>query len=1037
MKTLSRYAPALNHLTLALASTLLLVAYAANATAAEPQHSTNEDSTSAPHDSHHKTTDLDRVVITGSRIPRAGFDTLEPATVVNQQYLDSFGFTNVADALFSQPGFDRGADVRGNQAGFGAGVNFLGRFGLGSNRQLVLVNGRRLVTSNPPTIFGPGGGGTQVDLNVIPTSLIERTETIGVGGAPTYGSDAISGVTNMILKKNYEGAEVKIGYGLTERGDNARYTYSALLGSHFANSRGNLTIALDADDNEGVLGSARRYYRNSYSMQPNPNATAIAQFQPGRDYATDGRVHTTIPFNTSTTDGIPGRVLIRNRRLNNTTLGGLLFPITDRFTRNASGQLLGFGPGQDQFLQFDKQGNLVSYNPGINFGNSSSSGGDGLDLINQAVQVTSQLDRKSVFMLGNYDVTDTITSFFEGSYYSSKALEMTAQSIYNAVGAGIGNVDGSGDQDGTLNFNIDNPFLSEQNRQALRRLGITDFQLSRASRDLVIGNSSTDTRLWRAVAGLNGHFDAGGHLFDWETSINHGEGNFDYYGTGLIQQHFINAINVVRNSAGEIVCNPSAAGTTVDPNCVPLNLFGEGVASAAARNYVTTPTHATAQMKQTVFNANLSGSLIDLPGGKLGFNVGYERRKEEGRFTPDEYQRLGLGRQVPVTGSRGSFTTNEYFAEILAPLVNPEAGLPGLHRLDLTGKLRRVNNTVNGWFTAYTYGLQYEPVQGIQLRGNKTRSFRAPAIVELYTSQQPGYSFISEPCTPADINAGKRPDVRQRNCQAFFGYYSNVDPSTFEEAHQNKLGSVSGNPRLENELAKSWTAGIVFQPDWARGLRMAADWYDIKLSNLITVLSPDDITSGCFDNDTFNTSDVPNANHFCSLITRDPRTGVASSIRREYTNGPYIHFRGWTAEVNYRFDLRHLRWGGLLDLSLNGYFPKNLKYAATLDIPPTESAGTINNSKRQLQWNTRYLTGPWNFGLRANYKSSAVSALTSTVETRDYLGIPSYTSYDANIGYTFDKHSSLNLAVLNVTDKMVAFPYMYDASGRRSTLTVN
>ncbi|ALR08264.2 TonB-dependent receptor domain-containing protein [Xylella fastidiosa] len=1037
MKTFSRYTPTLNHLALALASTLLLIAtYTANATAAESEHSTNEDSKAAPHES--KTTELDRVVITGSRIPRAGFDTLEPATVVNRQYIDSFGFTNVADALFSQPGFDSGASVRGNQAGFGAGVSFLGRFGLGSNRQLTLVNGRRLVTSNPPTVFGPSNGGTQVDLNVIPTSLIERTETIGVGGAPTYGSDAISGVTNIILKKNYEGAEVNIGYGLTERGDNARYNYSALLGSNFANHRGNVTIALDADDNAGVLAEARRYYRNGYSTQTNPNAAAIAQFQPGRQYATDGRVNPTIPFNTSNTDGIPGRVLIRNRRINNMTWGGLLYPSTGRYIRDASQQPRGFGPNQDQFLQFDTHGNLVSYNPGVNFGNSSSSGGDGLDL-NQTTQVTSQLDRKSVFMLGNYDVTDNISSFFEGSYYTSKALELTDQSIYNAAGFGTGNVNGSGDQSGALNFNIDNPFLSEQNRQALRNLGITDFRLSRASRDLVIGNSSTDTRLWRAVAGLNGHFDAGGHPFTWETSLNHGEGNFDYYRTGLIQQHFINAINVTRNSAGEIVCNSSAAGTTVDPNCVPLNLFGEGVASAAARNYVTTPTHAKAQMKQTVFNANLSGSFIDLPGGKLGFNVGYERRREEGRFTPDEYQRLGLGRTVPTTGSHGAFTTNEYFGEILAPLVNPDAHLPGLHRLDLTAKLRRVNNTVNGWFTAYTYGLQYEPFQGLQLRGNKTRSFRVPAIVELYTSQQPSYSSIPEPCTPANITAGNRPELRQRNCEAFFAYYNGVNPGTFQEAPSTQLGSVSGNPTLENELAKSWTAGIVFQPEWAHGLRVAADWYDIKISNVITLLDSGDITSGCFDNETFNRNDVPNANRFCSMITRDPSTGVASSIRKEYTNGPYINFRGWTAEINYRFDLKELRWGGsgILDLGFYGYFPKNLKYTASLDIPAEESVGTIGYSKRQFQWNARYLTGPWNLGVSANYKSAALYSLTNTVETRDYLGIPSYTSYDANIGYTFDKHSSLNLAILNATDKMVAFPYVYDELGRRYMLTFN
>ncbi len=107
------------------------------------------------------------------------------------------------------------------------------------------------------------------------------------------------------------------------------------------------------------------------------------------------------------------------------------------------------------------------------------------------------------------------------------------------------------------------------------------------------------------------------------------------------------------------------------------------------------------------------------------------------------------------------------------------------------------------------------------------------------------------------------------------------------------------------------------------------------------------------------------------MITRDPSTGVASSVRGEYTNGPYINFRGWTAEINYRFDLKELRWGGsgILDLGFYGYFPKNLKHTASQDIPAEESVGTIDNSKRQFQWNARYLTGPWNFGVSANYKA--------------------------------------------------------------------
>ncbi|MCC4600998.1 TonB-dependent receptor domain-containing protein [Xanthomonas melonis] len=1016
---------------------LMAVLTASNAAAQSQTNASQDSAASAPGASATNAKQLDSVKVTGSRIARAGFDTLEPANVVGREYIQGFGFTNVADALFQQPGFDAGASSRGDQAGFGAGVNFLGRFGLGSNRQLTLVDGRRFVTSNPPTVFGPAGGGTQVDLNVIPTILIDQVETIGVGGAPTYGSDAISGVSNIILIKNFEGAEVRMGYGLTDRGDNERFNYSALLGSNFGDGRGNVTIALDADNSQGVLGTARRFLRQSYSVRPNPSARAIAAFQPGRTPANDGRVNPQVGFNTGPNDGIPGRVLIRNRRIADMTWGGLLFPADGDTTRDASGQLRGFGGNEDQFVQFDRNGNLVSYNPGTNFGTSDASGGDGVDLT-ETSQIISDLDRKSVFALGNYDFTDQLTGFFEASFYSATARELVDQNVYNAAGFGIGSVDGSGDQSGALNFNINNPFLSEQNRQVLRSLGTEDFLLSRSSRDLAMNNSGTDTNLWRAVFGLQGAFDAAGRNFTWEASVNHGEGSFDYYNFGLIQQNFINALNVTRNSAGQIVCDSTAAGTTADPACVPLNLFGEGVASPAARSYVTTPTHAQAQMKQTVFNANITGALMDLPGGELRFNAGYERRREEGSFTPSEFERLGRGRSVPIAPASGQFTTNEYFGEILAPLVKTDADIPGLHRLDLTGKLRRVENTVNGWFSAYTYGLQYEPIAGMQLRGNKTRSFRAPSIAELYTSQQPAFYFIPEPCSAAQIGSGPRPAVRARNCQAFFAAYGNVDPASFEEAPSSQLGSVSGNARLQNEQAESWTAGIVLQPEWIKGLRVAADWYDIQITNSVTTLSADDIASGCFDSDTFNANDVPNANSFCSLISRNPQTGVANGIRTSYTNGPYTNFRGWTAEVTYRFDLAAMQWGsGVLDLGFYGYFPKTLESAAAPGVPPDESVGELGASKRQFQWNARYRSNHWDLGLSANYVSGAVYDLLNTVETRDFLSIPSYTSYDANIGYAFDAHASINLAALNVTDKLVAFPSLFDGLGRRYMLTLN
>lgn len=981
-------------------------------------------------------TQLDRVVVTGSRIHRAGFDTLEPAFVVSRETMQAYGHTNLIEGLTSMPGVNASVSYRGGQSSFGAGVNFASRFGLGSNRLLTLVNGRRFVTSTPPTIFGAGGGsGLQVDLNAIPAIMIERIESVGIGGAPTYGSDAIAGVNNIILRDRFEGAEVQLGYGQTTKGDNARQSFAGIFGTSFADGRGNLTLAVDFDTNDGVNALDRDYYRQGYSLQTNPNAAAIARFQPWRTPGNDGRVTPGIPFNTGGSDGIFDAVYIRDRRISSMTWGGLIFPsnvmVTRHYQRNPTGELVGFGP-QNRLWHFDTRGELVEYNPGISYPNGSASGGDGMNL-QETSPLIANLDRRSLYASGVFDFSARTRGFFELSRYAATAYETLDQNVYQAAAFGAANPDGSGAQSGAMLFSASNPFLSEETRRILRENNITSFRLSRSSRDLSMNNAGTRTTLTRIVIGADGHFDAGNRTFDWETSLTHGRGDFDYTGTGLIQQNFINALNVTTDAAGRIVCDSSAPGTTVDPACRPLNLFGEGRASREALDYVSTNTLATAQSRQTVFNASVTGGLFDLAGGELSFAAGVEHRREEGAFKPSQYQRLGQGRAVPIAPAYGKYNTNEYFAEVFAPLVDADAGMPLLRRLDVTAKVRRVDNSTAGWFTAYTYGLQYEPFEGIQLRGNRTQSFRAPAIAELYTSLQPAYFNIPEVCSVANIGGGSNSAVRRRNCAAFFAAYPGVDPATFQAPPTNTLGTRNGNPRLGNEQATSWTAGLVVSPPWLRGLRVAADWYDIEVSDVITALSPTDIVTGCFDNADFNASDVNNANRYCSMISRDPLTGVANGIATEYGNGPVLMFRGWTSEIDYRLDFDRF---GALKLGFYGYFPKQQGQAAGPGIPFVQTVGSISEPKRQFRWTARHQIGNWTAGVAANYVSGSRFSLTATEESREAIWRDSFTTWDANLGYRFGDNTDFNLAVINATNNIGPFPYVVDAIGRRYMATL-
>jgi len=975
-------------------------------------------------------TELDRVQVmaTGTRIPRAGFDTLEPAQVISREYLDENNITNLASAMARTPGFGLGASSSGRQSSYGAGVNFASRFGLGSNRLLALVNGRRFVSSNPPTIFGPDGPGSQVDLNVIPTNLIERVENVSIGGAPTYGSDAISGVTNVILRDRFDGVEVEMGYGLSERGDGQRVNASSLFGTSFAKDRGHFVLSLNYDSQDGVLQSDRRFYRQGYSLQPNPSAKAIARYQPGRVAASDGRLDTGIPFNDGNSDGVPGSVYIRDHNVLGMTWGGMALPVAANSAADASGRLRGFGGSADTYLQFDGRGQLVPYAPGSNFGTGNASGGDGIRLW-EVGQIVSDLDRKTAYLTGHFDFTDQVRGFWEASSYSARARELTAQSIYNAVGFGRAGLDGGGDQSGMLRIPVTHPLLTEQARQTLQGLGANEFLLSRASRDLVTGNSGSDSNVWRVVGGLEGYFAIGNRSFNWEASGVYGRGDFIYSGRSLVQQNFINALNVSRNADGRVVCDGSAPGAKVDPACVPLDLFGEGRASREALAYVTTPTRSSSTLEQTVFNANLTGDVLELPGGMMSFNAGYEFRREQGRFDPGAFKRQGLGRSVVTNPAAGSVHSNEFFGELFAPLVDADAAIPGLHRLDLTGKVRWVNNSVNGAFTAYTYGFQYEPLPGVQLRANKTRSFRSPSLVELYADQA-AYYFVTEPCQASNITSGPRPGNRAANCKAFFAGYPAVDPGTFESPTSSIPGRRVGSTQLRNEQADSWTAGLVLQPEWAKGLRMAVDYYSIDLTDMIGALSTGNILSGCFDADSLA------GNTYCGLVGRDPVTAMARTVDTTYINGPYINFRGWTAEATYRFDFAELGWGkGRLDLGLYAYIPRVWEQAAAPGIPPVDYVNTRSGQTREYQWKAQYGVGRWSLGAVASYYPSHLVAPNTGVESRDYRRVDGYLSVDANVGYRFNERWRMNLAVDNLTDDVGPFPFVNDSLGRRYMLT--
>ena len=982
------------------------------------------------------------ILVTGSRIKRAGFDTLEPALVVSGDYVRSRGFTNIADALNETPGFGTGVTPEGGQSSYAPGVNFVNLFGLGTNRTLTLVNGRRIVTSNPPALFGPTAPGNQVDLNFIPTVLLDGVETLTVGGAPTYGADAIAGVVNVKLKKDFQGIQAFGQYGQLDSGGGRSDSLGLVGGWNFAGERGNVTASIQRSNTDGLLATSNRRFADAYSFVGNPTASAIAG-QVGRTPANDGRVNPDIPFNTGSADGIPNAVLIRNRRSVNHNFNGVVLPTgVDKLP---DGRLRCFGADSNTCLQFAPNGNLVPYDRGINFGTSDASGGDGLYLMSTLALMT-ELERTTGTLSGHVDVSDKVQLFADVFAYHNEATELVDQPVFNTISF-------AGSTSGPITLPSNHPLLTQAARDTLAGLGVSAFRVSRASRDLALNNSIGSGDLYQAVAGATGNFEAGNRHFEWETYLNFGHNESKYSGAQLDHQRFVNAINVV-SAGGQLQCSPTPNYTglpdaqgrilvngeapVADPACVPLDIFGDGRPSAAALDYVTSVQRVDAELEQQVFNANIGSSLFDIAGGPLQYNVGFEHRRESGAFLPDQYLVAGRGRSAPIARIRGDYTTREVFGEVTVPLFSHENALPGLDRLTLVAKARWVDTSINGDFTAWTGGLEWSPVEDVELRGNVTRSLRVPAITELYLPVSPLFGQVADPCSSANLSSGTRNAIRRANCEQFFAEYGLPgDGSWISNATTAAVpGTSQGDPNLGNETSNAWTAGIVLRPRWVPGLTLSADWVDIRIDNTITRLTGGDLAAACFDNADFS-------NHYCDYFTRgapgSANPGQITSYQSGFANGAFQSMAGVLVEGRLQHEFEKL---GTFDFGVSYYRLREELRSAT-GLFTTNSAEQIGSPTDTAQLNLAWRRGTVGARWQTNYVGKQLFDRTFNVESRDILEVNGDWVHNFSLELQPLASTVVRLAVSNVFDGAPPFPISvdafngnYDFLGRRYSLSV-
>ena len=403
---------------------------------------------------------------------------------------------------------------------------------------------------------------------------------------------------------------------------------------------------------------------------------------------------------------------------------------------------------------------------------------------------------------------------------------------------------------------------------------------------------------------------------------------------------------------------------------------------------------------------------------------------------------------MAILANGGSFNTDEAFGELSIPLVSPSNNIPLINKLEVEAKGRYVDNTVNGGFTTYTFGGRYSPVRDLQLRGNYTRSLRAPAIVELFTTRTPLFSAFNDPCDSINAGSGANPAARTRNCAAFFADYG-INGATFSSVARSATqpALTGGDPNLDNEVAKSYTFGAVFQPTFIPRFRAAVDWNRIKITGNIANLSAADIAAGCYDNNNFDITNVDDANQFCSRFDRvrgGPNNGQLVSdaanpgLRLGFTNGAFILFKGLTAEADYNFPVNV--FGSTTTIDIGGSF----FYLDTLDVNNTgvvndPNAGEIGNPKYSGQLNLGLSTGDFGLDVQGNYTGRAKFNLLNTVETQDILKIKDYWTFNLSASYKFKPETFIRFNVSNLFDRQPPFPVngagTYDTLLRRFTVS--
>jgi len=855
--------------------------------------------------------EIEEVIVTGSRIKRPAHEAAVPIMEFLNDEIVTSSDIDLSRMIRNLPNIYQGTSTENSQSNpFDSGIATVELRNLGSDRTLVLIDGKRTVSNSL--------NNNSVSLDTIPTGFIERVEVMTGGASAVYGSDAVVGVVNIVTRDHFEGLEVDLRAGSSQNSDGEQVRFEVTAGTNFADDNGNLMVNYTYDEAEDVrLGDL--------------------------DWA-----QTILDINGDCCDlssAIPG------------------------------GRYL----GRDFF--YDTETNELM--------RDFSTSRDGFDTRDNSPRTARIAKERNLLALKlRYDFTENVAAVLQTHYASIETLSNRQPRNATSSASSLAST-----------IPLNNPFIPQEILDQAIADGDSGISLNRRFMELgqrARGGTRDTLRVW---FGLEGTIKD-----NWDWQMFFGTHSFRY---NQLRSNNLNKINF--GFAMDVEPDPDnpggyrcASALARAGQCVAVNIFGVGTITPEGAVWLSNSDFMTGKNDETQIAAIITGDLMELSAGPLGFAAGVEYRESRTKIVWDDISNANFQTISQQVDQSGSFDVVEAFVETIVPVFEN-------FDLELAYRYASYNNmpavdTTDSYRVGFNWGIN----DSLRLRAMFGTAERAPNVLELFSKGSGATNTINDPCDDVTLSSA---GVADDNCRTIASVLANIQENGSFTRDTSEFISypLSGNTQLKEESAETITVGFVWTPAWNDGLILTFDYYDIEIEDAIDNLGRQDLVELCLENPDFDSNDV-----FCSAIHRDDDTGEIFLVERKQININALRTAGFDTTIRYyvgefTLDLKHTH---VTTFEEDFITPQGL---VTID-----SLGEISYPENRMRFSLRWLHDDWSVRWITNMWDRVEDG--AELDDGSILTVGTYFKSELNVGYVVpwfgsDTHTRLYIGIDNVFDR--------------------